>query len=283
MGMLIGHSRPVVSSWSLHWTSTSAASFVTSATALTDDSVSSATRITWANNQAGTGFNLDIRAIIATSDIRICGLMGLTLPVGTRIDITAFDFDFTPYTASQRVMLLPDNSRAAWFVFPADVIGCGRIDIIIYNDVLGSGLTSPITFDIGEAWFSPAFEVAIKPSVVLKSMNTATVRRSTNGQPFPLLRRSYRTLSVDTIPVTYASAYSDPNSLAMIRGTVDYAATCVCIPTYIDQTTRLLSNAVATEQALFGWCSNLGQITRMPDGHYYTLSLGFDEYPPSTI
>lgn len=285
MGMLIGFNRPIIEdpfAWSL--TSSTSCSFVNSSAYLTDDSIPSATRITWANSEVSEDAYLQLNATMASQSIRVGGLMGVTLPVGTRVQFVRH-LGITIFILGEGyVTLLPDGSRAVWFAMAASITSVTSLGFRIMSFNGTDFLPHPITFDIGEAWFSDAYEYPILATKKLKILNDGTVRRSTNGQPFPLLRRDYRQIVVDLTPQFYSKAYSssDPSSWANLRGSLAKANTCVAVPWYRD-TNGTVSYQVATEQALFGWCSNRGEIDRRNDAPMYNLSLQFDEYPPSTV
>lgn len=285
MGMLIGFDRPIIEmpfSWII--SSSTSCSFVNSTNYLTDDSLPSATRITWANTEVSEDAYVLIAATMASQNIRVAGLMGVTLPVGTRVQLVRNLTSPAVIVAEGFVRRLPDGSRAVWFALAAPITSVTSIGFRIMSFNGSVFLPHPITFDIGEAWFSDAYEYPILATKKLKPLNDGTVRRSTNGQPYPLLRRDYRQIAVDLTPQFYSKAYSstDLSSWANLRGSLAKANTCVAVPWYRD-TNGTVSYQVATEQALFGWCSNRGEIDRRNDAPMYNLSLQFDEYPPSTI
>lgn len=214
--MLISFARPDAITWSLVGTG---AAFLTSEDALTDGRPTSATRIQWLSGTQTTSSVLTLRGTWITGgvDIRLVGLVGLTLPVGTKI-VCKREFDLSwggPQEA--RVIERADGVRVAWFYFDEDSQERTGFEFEIYNDVNGSAsIVANSTFDIGEAWGGLCQQWCIRPEYQSGRDDLSVMKQSIGGQPFPVRRRAIATSGIEITPVVYDQAWG-PDSIDFLR------------------------------------------------------------------
>src|SRR5690606_24663700 len=125
---------------------------------------------------------------------RLAGLVGLTLPEGTRIVCglrRATDSGFDYVTAETRIFQRLDGVRVAWFAFDADLDPCIGVEFAIYNDVNGAAvIEEDSTVEVGETWIGRGSDWCIRTQYESGREDLSTLNKSVGGQPFPVVRRA---------------------------------------------------------------------------------------------
>lgn len=259
--MLISFARPDAITWALVGTG---ASFLTDEGALVDGRPTSATRIQWLSGAQTTASVLTLRGTwnTAPTDIRLCGLVGLTLPVGTKIVCRRF-FDLSwsgPQTGY--VVQRSDGVRVVWFYFPEDSQERTGFEFEIFNDVNGAAsIPADSTFDIGEAWGGLCEEWCIRTSYDSGRDDLSVMKQSIGGQPFPVRRRAIATSGIEVTPVIYDQAWGD-NSLDDLREQMLAYKPVVVVPiTAKPFTGSPIDSAYINRHAEFGYAKSIGPIS----------------------
>lgn len=261
--MLISYSRPESLSWTLTGTG---AAFLTDDDRLTNGRPESGTRIQWLTGAQTTSSVLGLRGTWPqASVIRLCGLVGLTLPTGTRIVCSlkrAADAGYTYQSVETDVVQRFDGVRVAWFPFDAGLDEVVSVEFAIYNDVDGSAvIDADSTFQIGEAWIGEGEDWCIRPQYQSERKDLSKMNKSLGGQPFPVRRRAEAISQIEFTPQIYSDAYVDTGSFADMRERMLAFEPCVVVPI----TGEPFSNSAVTianvnRHAEFGYCSNPGPI-----------------------
>lgn len=125
--------------------------------------------------------------------IRIVAALGLTCAAGTTLTLrgrragdSGYPYVLGGNSASQTVMQLPDGSRAAWFVLPANVSSLVGLQLAV-----GAG-----AFDIGELIALQAVDVTAEPEWSVERIDPSVSDRTLGGQLNTVQRRTYRRLKV---------------------------------------------------------------------------------------
>lgn len=281
--MLISYSRPESIAWTLVG---KGAAFLTDDDRLTNGRPESGTRIQWLSGAQTTASVLDMQAVWpAAATIRLCGLVGLTLPVGTRIVCglrRPADANFDYVTAECRVVQRQDGVRVAWFPFDAGLEPCIGAEFAIYNDVGGSSpIVADSTFSIGEAWIGEGEAWCIRPQYESSRSDLSRLNKSIGGQPFPVRRRAEALSQLEFTPQVYTDAYARTGSLADLRERMLAYVPVVVVPITGEPFTRTpITLANVNRHAEFGYCSSPGPI--VGDAPRFVMSAQFIA-PPALL
>ena len=208
--MLLSYTRPADISWTLDGTGSA---FLTSSERLTNGRPNSPTRIQWLSGSQTTSSVLKLQAqwtpdspapdpysTYQTPVNRFCALIGVTLPVGTKITAGLL------YTKETRVIQRSDGVRMAVFYFaPGENVDMdSAMEFSIFNDVYGSAsIAADSSFEIGEAWVGPSAEWCIRPTPQFGLDQLSKQKLSLSGQPFRVARRAIATSQFEVTPVIY--------------------------------------------------------------------------------
>ena len=281
--MLLSYSRPASIAWTLDGTG---ADFLTDEDRLTNGRPESGTRIQWLSGAQTTASVLGLRGVwpVATV-IRLCGLVGLTLPVGTRIvcglrrplDV-GYDYVTSEATVVQRI----DGVRVAWFPFDAGLDAVIGTEFAIYNDVGGSSpIAADSTFSVGEAWIGEGEAWCIRPQYESARNDLSRMVKSIGGQPFPVRRRAEAVSQLEFTPQPYSDAYERTGSFADMRERLLAYEPCVVVPITGEPFSRApITLAHVQRHAEFGYCSSPGPI--VGDAPRFVFSAGFTA-PPALL
>lgn len=259
--MIISYARPEEITWSLLGTG---ATFMTDSEALDDGRPSSATRIQWLSGAQTTSSVLTLRATWVTGiiNVRLVGIIGTTLPVGTKV-VCKRRFDLT-WSGDQesRVVQRPDGVRVVWFYFDEDGEERSGFEFEIFNDVNGiAAIEADSAFDIGEAWGGICSQWCIRPTYASGRDDLSVMKQSIGGQPFPIRRRALATSQIEFTPVTYEQAYG-MEGLEFIREYLLAYQPVVVVPiTSKPFTGTPIDIAYVTKHAEFGYANSIGEIT----------------------
>lgn len=281
--MLLSYSRPDGIAWTLTGVG---AAFLTDEGRLTNGRPESGTRIQWLSGAQTTASVLALVGIWPEAmRVRLCGLVGLTLPVGTRIVCglrRPADPGYTYATAEARVVQRTDGVRVAWFVFDADLDPVIGAEFAVYNDVNGvASIAADSTFTIGEGWVGQGGEWCIRTQYDSSRSDLSRMNKSIGGQPFAVRRRAEAISQVEFTPQVYTDAYAREGSFADIRERMLAFEPVVVVPI----TGEPFSRAPVTlehvqRHAEFGYCSNPGPI--VGDAPRFVFSAQFTA-PPALL
>lgn len=281
--MLISYSRPESIAWSL---TGAGAGFLTDEDRLTNGRPDSGTRIQWLTGAQTTASVLALQGVWPVAAVmRLGGLCGLTLPIGTKIICSLrrpADSDFDYVTFETRVVQRFDGVRVAWFPFAADLDPCIGVEFAVYNDVNGSAsIEADSTFSVGEAWVGEGEAWCIRPQYESGRADLSRLVKSIGGQPFPVRRRAEALSQLEFTPQVYTDAYARTGSLADLRERMLAYEPVVVVPITGEPFTRApvtLENVI--RHAEFGYCSTPGPITG--DAPRFVMSAQFTA-PPALL
>lgn len=206
--MLIGYSMPAIASLALTSTQAGAAFLGTTSDGLTDTLPARVARLQWmtaAGQVLADNLRLSLRLSGANQAYRAVCVLGLTLPVGTQIRAELYD-GHTGSTLvggiTTRAVQISDGSTGAWFVWPSTVAASNRLEIVIYNDVLGvAAIAAGAVFEIGEIAVMPALEIQVESDWSDDLVDPSESALTRDSQPATVGRLAYRkieaTLSAD--------------------------------------------------------------------------------------
>lgn len=279
--MLISTARPDPITWSLLGTG---AAFLTSSARLTNGRPTSATRIQWLSGTQTTSSVLTLRGTHNGNEknIRLCGLIGTTLPEGTKIVCKRrFDLSWDVGAQEQRVVTRQDGVRVCWFYFEEDGHTRDGFEFEIYNDVNGfAEIVADSDFEIGEAWGGLVSEWCIRTTYQSDHNDFSKQRLSINGQPFPTSRRAAAVSQLEFTPVIYEQAFGSSSFKTMRTGLLGYAP-CVVVPMPNEPFTgSAIDLDFVSENAEFGYAKTLGPI--VGDAPRFVFSATF-EAPPALL
>jgi hypothetical protein len=280
--MLIGYGQPSDIAWTIHGTG---AAFVTASSYLSDGRPGLPTRITWLSGAQTTARYLTLRAEWSDAlDVRVLALVGVTLPVGTKIAVSVDEgspsapitFAYTP-----RVVRFPGGSRGVFIAIPeAQVSPVTAVEIHIYNDVNGvASIAAGASIDIGEAFVGAAYDVPIRPSPTWKPNDPSLTRRSESSQPWPVTRLPFRTFACEIVPRTEDQAWGTLDELVADIGG---AQPIVVIPSERDEN-QALDPALMNRFAIYGYAVQLPDITALERRRFQAAQLVVDEAPASPV
>ncbi len=191
-------------------------------------------RIQWSGNAQALDSYLRLRAVFdQAKPVRVLGLIGTTLPVGTLVNfLVSFGFSYV-MDISARVRQMPRGQRGV-FVFNDDPPTDGEgAEIVIYNDVDGVASIAPESiFEIGEIWSGDADELEMLTGWSITDVDPIKVSRSVTSRPgrrrttIPYRRVGFR---FDARSVTQLKSGDD---LYETMAKIDRGQTCVVFPRY---------------------------------------------------
>jgi len=241
--------------------------------ALVDGAPASIARI------SGGAGSANLRADWAVAaPIRVVAALGLTCAAGTALTLTGkrsgdsgYPYALGGNAATQTVVQLPDGSRAAWFVLPAE-----NSPLVGLQFAVASG-----TFDVGELVVMRGVEISKKPDWEVDRIDPSLSSRSIGGGINTVTRRTYRRLRVGFTPSELAEVRGgglangmDWESLGIA---VAGAARAVAAPRWKD-TAGALDAIELHRTAIYGKAT-AGAIGHL-GGNYYGAGWTFEEVPP---
>lgn len=289
--MILSYTRPPQILWSLVGTG---AEFLTDPVRLTNGRPNSSTRIQWLSGAQTTSSVLTLRCNVTADEqsIRMAGLIGTTLPVGTKVVCKRLLSLSWTGSQQQRVIERSDGVRVVWFYFDPLVYPYRGFEFEIYNDVDGvASILADSTFEIGEAWGAQASEWNIRPSYQSDREQLSKYKASLGGQPFRVARRSVNISQLEFTPLDYTDVFDaiqyTPDG-AISGAPIDYVrsqilgyAPCVVVP----MTARPFTGASTdmdyiNRHAEFGFAKTVGPI--IGDAPRFVFSATF-EAPPALL
>lgn len=270
--MLISYNRPPSIAWSLIG---AGAAWLTDADVMTNGRPAASARLQWLSGAQTTASVLTLRGTWSTALVpRVVALLGLTLPVGTLITL-AFrrpadaGYTYLADVASQRVVQLPDGSRCAWFVLADGLDPVIGVEYRIHNDVDGAAsIVADSTFDAGEAWVGPTFEVCARRTMQDHVIDPTVKRRSYGSQTFASQRLPYRSIQLELVPQKDA----DIGDVRALRGQVMQAERVAIVPVETD----------VYGTALFGTAYQF-DLAALDAGKFWSAVFQADEEPAAPV
>lgn len=214
----------------------------------------------------------------APAEIRIVAVLGLTCPAGTSTVLTGkragdgvYALALGGNTAMQEVTLLPDGSRAAWFVLDEGV-----------GPLVGLQLeVEAAAFDVGEIVVLQGVELGHQTEWSVERVDPSLRERTLGSSVNVVTRRTYRKLQMTFTPLALAEmrgqGLANGMDLDALGCAVTGGARVAAIPRWSLQggaidVTELHRTAIYG-QATPGQASHLG-------GNYYSSGWAFEEIPP---
>lgn len=173
-------------------------------------------------------------------------VIGLSVPPGTRIDVTGmrasdggYTYDLGGNSQGQRTTELADGTVGIWWAFAPGLDAIVGWQITIYNDAHGSPfLAAGAAVDIGQVVICAASKVSIKPGWQDGRKNPSVSRRTLGAQLQYVQRTSYRTMRLGPCLKKQDHAFGEAlgNGMDWQRLIAKLAARpfTVCVPRTID-------------------------------------------------
>lgn len=179
------------------------------------------------------------------------------------------------------VVRLPDGSLAAFVVIPTLAFSVDTLTLTA--DVPGS------EYLIGEVVIATAQEWRIRRDWQETVIKLTKENLTISAQPFNVKRIQYRKASVTIAPVVFSRAYSireQSETLQKLQARLSQNQPVLVIPALRAPGLGVgapIDMDVIASSALFGWCSNLGQIGLVADSDLAELKLEFTEAPAGRV
>ncbi|ATS38403.1 MULTISPECIES: hypothetical protein [Xanthomonas] len=142
----------------------------------------------------GGGSSVRLRADWASpAQVGIVAILGVTCPAGTAVTLTGRrqgDAGYAYPIAAEVIRALVDESRAAWFILPANIEPLIGLQL----EVAASNL------DVGELAILQAVDVPIQVEWEASRVDPSSAERTLGGGLNVVPRRSYRRLQVALVP-----------------------------------------------------------------------------------
>lgn len=180
------------------------------------------------------------------------------------------------------VVRLPDGSLAVLLLIDPDLLGSGINGIRIIP--LGSGSV----YLIGEVVIATAQKWCIRRDWIESVASLTKLNISVTGQPFNVKRNQQRKAAVTIAPVAFTKGFSiaQVHTLQKLQARLSQNQPVLVIPA-LRAPGLGVGAAVDTDvvyaTALFGWCSNLGQISLVDNSNLAQLRLEFTEAPAGRV
>jgi hypothetical protein len=284
--MLIGFSMPAVQAVVLSGSPAGAALLGDTQDGLYDGFPAREARLQWMTGGGQTtasALRLSLRFAGSAVQLRLAAVLGLRLPIGTRVVAELYTAHAGTLVASvdTRVVQLPGGATGAWFVWPASVGTALRFDLVIYNDVNGvASIAAGTVFEIGELIAMRAVSIDIQSDWTLDTVDPSDGDISRDSQRLLVTRTPYRRLETALSAVTFAGAYAGGLTggldLEQLRVALAGDRRCAAVPRWTANGTAVdLSMARVT--ALYG----VGRLaaTEHQGGDYFAAGFAVDEQP----
>lgn len=261
--MIVGHSRPLLPTWSINGTG---AAILSPTTQLDDGRPDTKTRFRWLSGaQSSVTSILRLRLDWGTPIVpRLIGIVGTSLPVGLyttarfrRASDTLGTYPYAPTSLNdnQRIKEGPRGERSRWEVLAegaTPVLGC---EIAFLNNVAGStAIAASAEFTIGEVAVCAGTDIAPAVGVEIDTIDPTAAEFSWSRQPYAEPGSLYRQLQFElaTDDETEWRTVYDPLLAKMDRG-----QTCAYV-------LRHLNQSGVFDENLLHYYAMLGISTRLP-------------------
>ena len=277
--MYLGYSLPT------DWTYAGTAVFTgTTAANLHGRDTSKKAIITWPTATQTTAINITIAGNRGAGfSPRVAGMIGLSLPVGTKITITGKlvaggTQALGGNSTGQRTALMPDGTVGIHWVFDAALPPCNGYTITVFNDVNGSAtLTSGQTVTIEQIQFAPAVYMDHQVGWNSGRSNPASsITRTLGGQINSVRRPSWRRRSL--VPLRLTGNQMRGNGL---DNALDYETllSIVCNDPFVWLIENGTTPALIQRSGMFGVVTNVPDVDNNAGGYYQPNAIDFEEIP----
>lgn len=286
MMLLLGYTMPTVLSVSYAATQSGGGFLGSTSDGLTDGIPARKARLQWMSVAGNTSDHIRIPMYFTGANValRVVCVLGLTLPVGVRLQIDLVSGHTGLNLVAQlssRAVKFADGTVGAWFVFPASAPSANRCDLLIYNDVSGvASIAAGTVFDIGEVAAMPALEIEIEREWGDERIDPTESELSRDSQPLSVARQSYRryemTLVADSAAAVRGGGLAGGMDWDRLRAACFGDSRVIAIPRW--QTPAGAVDAVALHATAIYGVGRLGRVTHL-GGDYYNAPMTFQEAP----
>lgn len=274
--MLIGYAMPVVS-----------AVGITGGTWLTADGGAACcdgkpgrrARFQWAAGTTTGSYVTIALTFAAAVPLRILGALGLTVPVGVRLEFLGpSSASLGGSTGDARTIRMPDGTTGVWGVANDDGIADGSCSVRIYNDCNGSPWANSSTVvDVGELVAMPGVDVPIDAGWTMPTVDPTEVEMTRSSQPNVVARSAYRQL--------HCTFSMQPSGAASVRerglaNGMDWDSLAAalrgkrrCVAIGLVKTPERVNST-----ALYGYAAEIGD-TQHVRGQFFRKAMVFQEIP----
>lgn len=287
--MLIGFSMPSVVGYN-YATTLSGGGFIGSTqSALHDGLPARVARMQWPTSVGVIADHMRIVLLLSggVSSLRVAAVRGLTLPVGTKLQLDFLNghTGFTLVaTQVQRAVRFADGSVGAWFLFPESTPAADRVDLVVYNDINGAtAIAANQYFDIGEIVAMRCADIDIQEDWADESIDPTETTLTRDSQPASIGRLSYRKIDVNLSASAYAQVYGSGLAggmdWAQLRAAFAGDAPVIAMPRWRDDS-GAVSQGLINSTAVFG-TARMGKVLHL-GGDYYSAGVTFTESPAAS-
>ncbi len=284
--LLLGYAMPTVLSVSYAATQSGGGFLGATSDGLTDGIPARKARLQWMSVAGNTSDHIRVSILLngANVALRAVCVLGLTLPVGVRVQIDLISGHAGLNIVAQissRAVRFADGTVGAWFVFPANVASANRCDLLIFNDVSGAAsIAAGTVFDIGEVAAMPALQIEIEREWGDERIDPTESELSRDSQPLSVGRQSYRryemTLVADSAAAVRGGGLAGGMDWDKLRAALLGDARVMAIPRW--QTPAGAVDAAALHATAVYGVGRLGRVTHL-GGDYYNAPMTFQEAP----
>lgn len=169
-------------------------------TGLTDRSPATTALFTWPAGTQTTSTTVILDAQFDAQAIGGLAILGTDLPVGTLVQVSGkrqgdagFTYALGGNSAGQRVVQMPDGSRAVFFLFSAGLDPLIGVQITIYNDVSGAvAIAAGQQITIGEIAAGTVVAIDHDKGAQLRIVDPSKDGRTLAAQDNRVQRKGYR-------------------------------------------------------------------------------------------
>lgn len=277
--MLIIHSMPT----GIIWTGPV---FLTDPDALTDSKPARATRVefisasifdtvtlqgTWTTAKVIGGMQVIFQGGVPANT--------LVRAYGRRPGDPDYDYPLGGNSLTATTVERPDGTVMATFLFDA-MESINGLAFVLFNNSDGATYVSGYV-DIGEIFFGEVMEVCIRPTPGSGIEDPTLYEQTIGNQPHVVRRKEALLLNCEIAPISFESAFMAQQSLARLRARLVGKQDCLVI--FATRPPHTGSGAVdydvVQNLAMFGKCTNLGEIRADTNGKHWTMALSFRESP----
>ena len=207
---------------------------------------------------------------------------------GWRAGDANYDFPLGGNSGSALTVQRPDGEVSVTFLFDATEPLNG-VSLVVYNQWRPTPETAePYIagyFDIGEIFFGEREEWCIRPTPSVRTDDPSLFEQTLGNQPHVVRRQSSESISVEITPVSFDTAYMAQQSFQRLKAKLIGKQDCVMIFATRQPHTGPgpIDYDVVQQDALFGKCSEIGEMRPVDNGNSWVLPLTFRQSPGRLI
>lgn len=243
-------------------------------------------RVQWATT-AGTTASWVALTLTFTvaSTIRVVGLLGVTLPVGTQVLAKLVNGATVLGTVSQRLRALPPGeATGAWLVFPAAIAGATGLQVLIYNDVNGvASIAANTVFEVGELVAMSATDLRLQADWGIELVDPSEADLTRDSQASVVDREPYRRFEGNLSAGSFDEVYSGGlagQDWSSLQAAIAADRRCVAIPRWTADGVTVDDDKVAAT-AVYGR-GTIGRFVHQ-GGDIFTATLAVQESPARSL